>query len=135
MTTRGVASLKKDQPEPSQLAGDYHDGGHVSLRYWEREEIKTGPLHLCKNLTWANLIEDSAHTFALSEMVNLTGNHSEEIFTDTTTALQVRGFMLTLAYMFKPKITLNYPFEKGPISPRFRGEHALRRYPYGIVTS
>jgi NADH-quinone oxidoreductase subunit I len=33
--------------------------------------------------------------------------------------------------MFKPKVTLNYPFEKGPISPRFRGEHALRRYPSG----
>jgi len=43
----------------------------------------------------------------------------------------MRGFMLTLAHMFKPKVTLNYPFEKGPISPRFRGEHALRRYPSG----
>ena len=32
---------------------------------------------------------------------------------------------------FQPKPTLNYPFEKGPISPRFRGEHALRRYPNG----
>ena len=27
--------------------------------------------------------------------------------------------------------TINYPFEKGPLSPRFRGEHALRRYPSG----
>ncbi|KAL8238198.1 hypothetical protein R6Q59_019279, partial [Mikania micrantha] len=26
---------------------------------------------------------------------------------------------------------INYPFEKGPLSPRFRGEHALRRYPTG----
>jgi|TARA_R110002124_G_scaffold146400_4_gene311635 NADH-quinone oxidoreductase subunit I len=43
----------------------------------------------------------------------------------------VRGFWLTFKYMFKPKVTLNYPFEKGPISPRFRGEHALRRYPNG----
>ena len=33
--------------------------------------------------------------------------------------------------IFKPKKTINYPFEKGPISPRFRGEHALRRYPNG----
>lgn len=31
----------------------------------------------------------------------------------------------------KPKVTINYPFEKGPLSPRFRGEHALRRYPSG----
>jgi NADH-quinone oxidoreductase subunit I len=38
---------------------------------------------------------------------------------------------LSLSYVFKPKATLNYPFEKGPLSPRFRGEHALRRYPNG----
>ena len=43
----------------------------------------------------------------------------------------VSGFLLTLRYMFKPKVTLNYPYEKGPLSPRFRGEHALRRYPNG----
>jgi len=38
---------------------------------------------------------------------------------------------LALKYFFSPKATLNYPFEKGPLSPRFRGEHALRRYPNG----
>jgi len=43
----------------------------------------------------------------------------------------VTGFVLAMRYFFKPKATLNYPFEKGPISPRFRGEHALRRYPNG----
>ncbi len=43
----------------------------------------------------------------------------------------VRGMWLTLTYMFKPKVTINYPYEKGPLSPRFRGEHALRRYPNG----
>ena len=43
----------------------------------------------------------------------------------------VSGLWLTLRYMFRPKATLNYPYEKGPISPRFRGEHALRRYPNG----
>src|ERR1700761_6640783 len=41
------------------------------------------------------------------------------------------GMALTLRYMFKTPVTLNYPFEKGPISSRFRGEHALRRYPNG----
>src|SRR3954467_12309839 len=41
------------------------------------------------------------------------------------------GLRLTFSYMFKPKATLNYPYEKGPLSPRFRGEHALRRYPNG----
>ena len=41
------------------------------------------------------------------------------------------GMALTFKTMFKPKVTLNYPYEKGAISPRFRGEHALRRYPNG----
>ena len=43
----------------------------------------------------------------------------------------VGAIVLSMRYFFKPKATLNYPFEKGPISPRFRGEHALRRYPNG----
>lgn len=42
-----------------------------------------------------------------------------------------RGFFQIFRYAFLPKYTLNYPFEKGTISPRFRGEHALRRYPTG----
>jgi NADH-quinone oxidoreductase subunit I len=41
------------------------------------------------------------------------------------------GMKLTLKYMFKPKYTVNYPYEKFPQSPRFRGLHALRRYPNG----
>ena len=41
------------------------------------------------------------------------------------------GLKLTLGYMFKPTYTLNYPYEKTPQSPRFRGLHALRRYPNG----
>ena len=43
----------------------------------------------------------------------------------------IGGMALTLKTMFKQPVTLNYPYEKGPISPRFRGEHALRRYPNG----
>ncbi len=41
------------------------------------------------------------------------------------------GMALTFKYMFREKVTLNYPHEKGFLSPRFRGEHALRRYPSG----
>lgn len=39
----------------------------------------------------------------------------------------VNGFIATL----DTEWTVNYPFEKGPLSPFFRGEHALRRYPTG----
>ena len=41
------------------------------------------------------------------------------------------GLWLTFKYLFKPKYTLMYPMEKTPQSPRFRGVHALRRYPNG----
>ena len=43
----------------------------------------------------------------------------------------VTGLLIAIREMFKSKKTINYPFEKGKISPRFRGEHALRRYPNG----
>lgn len=43
----------------------------------------------------------------------------------------LQGLALTGRYLFKPKITVQYPEEKTPMSPRFRGLHALRRYPNG----
>jgi len=43
----------------------------------------------------------------------------------------VKGMMLTGRYMFARKITVQFPEEKTPQSPRFRGLHALRRYPNG----
>ncbi|GAN86296.1 NADH-quinone oxidoreductase subunit NuoI [Komagataeibacter intermedius] len=43
----------------------------------------------------------------------------------------VTGMSVTLKAFFKPKATINYPYEKGVLSQRFRGEHALRRYPNG----
>jgi len=41
------------------------------------------------------------------------------------------GMALTFRYMFKPPATLNYPYERNILSPRFKGEHALRRYANG----
>ena len=43
----------------------------------------------------------------------------------------IRGMAVVTGTMFKEPATINYPFEKGPLSPRFRGEHALRRYASG----
>ena len=64
------------------------------------------------------------------------GNASlHSILTTTTNTLllteMVRGMELTFAMFWKEKSTINYPYEKGFLSPRFRGEHALRRYPTG----
>ena len=42
-----------------------------------------------------------------------------------------KGLRLTLGHLFRRKVTVQYPEEKAPQSPRFRGLHALRRYPNG----
>lgn len=43
----------------------------------------------------------------------------------------LQGLKVTGRYMFERKITVQYPEEKAPVSPRFRGLHAQRRYPNG----
>lgn len=43
----------------------------------------------------------------------------------------LKGLSVTGRYFFKRKVTIQYPEEKTPVSPRFRGLHALRRYPNG----
>jgi len=63
------------------------------------------------DMSWNAVLERAAVTLFLTELAG--------------------GMRQTLREFFRPKATLNYPFEKGPISPRFRGEHALRRYPSG----
>jgi NADH-quinone oxidoreductase subunit I len=43
----------------------------------------------------------------------------------------LKGMVLTGKHLFRPKFTISYPEERAPQSPRFRGLHALRRYPNG----
>ena len=43
----------------------------------------------------------------------------------------LKGMSVTMRHLFKRKFTVQYPEEKAPQSPRFRGLHALRRYPNG----
>eukprot|EP00238_Polyblepharides_amylifera_P008908 CAMPEP_0196581344 /NCGR_PEP_ID=MMETSP1081-20130531/33724_1 /TAXON_ID=36882 /ORGANISM="Pyramimonas amylifera, Strain CCMP720" /LENGTH=163 /DNA_ID=CAMNT_0041901545 /DNA_START=210 /DNA_END=701 /DNA_ORIENTATION=+ len=59
----------------------------------------------------AEVLDQSAKTLFITEMV--------------------RGMSLLLKVMLEPSVTINYPFEKGPLSSRFRGEHVLRRYATG----
>jgi len=82
------------------------------------DEPKTYPPEMLPSMlktptpnSWNDIAQSTAESLFLAEMV--------------------RGMALTLQYFFQPKVTLNYPMEKGPLSPRFRGEHALRRYPSG----
>ena len=55
----------------------------------------------------------------------------KEFFSSLMLLELLKGMQLTGKYFFKRKITLRYPLEKTPMSPRFRGLHALRRYPNG----
>ena len=55
----------------------------------------------------------------------------KQLFDTWFLAELLKGMAVTGRYFFAPKKTLNYPFERSPLSPRFRGEHALRRYPSG----
>jgi len=61
--------------------------------------------------SWTEIFDRSAKVFFLTEIA--------------------RAFWLAGEVALKPKVTINYPYEKGYLSPRFRGEHALRRYPSG----
>ncbi|CAH1802026.1 unnamed protein product, partial [Owenia fusiformis] len=62
-----------------------------------------------------------------SEWVDITDRAANAAF---MTEL-ARGLGIVMGHLFREPATINYPFEKGPLSPRFRGEHALRRYPSG----
>ncbi len=54
-----------------------------------------------------------------------------ELFSSFMLTEMFKGLKLTGSYMFGRSITVQYPEEKTPMSPRFRGLHALRRYPNG----
>ena len=61
--------------------------------------------------SWSDIFDRSSRIFFMTEIA--------------------RSWWLAAEVALKPKVTINYPYEKGYISPRFRGEHALRRYPSG----
>jgi NADH-quinone oxidoreductase subunit I len=56
---------------------------------------------------------------------------AKDIFSSFMLSELLTGLKLTGRHLFKRKITVMYPEEKTPMSPRFRGLHALRRYPNG----
>ena len=55
----------------------------------------------------------------------------KDIFSGLMLSELFKGMALTGRHLFKRKVTVMYPEEKTPMSPRFRGLHALRRYPNG----
>lgn len=71
-------------------------------------------------------LENQEIDFCESYMEKLDRSARNNFFLDL-----VQGMSYTLLAFFQPKVTINYPFEKGPLGPRFRGEHVLRRYATG----
>ena len=75
-------------------------------------DVAPCPIHVCHPwIAYPAVLHGATQTLMMSEIM--------------------RGMCLTMSYFFREKVTINYPFEKAPLSPRFRGEHALRRYSTG----
>ncbi len=118
----------------SILCSSYHTseprGGY---KYVNAEEV---------SMKWRDIEERAVATMFWTELFR--GNHVDTHMRTPNSSLLCAvvwarclmkaissGAGVTLAHFFKEPATINYPFEKGPLSPRFRGEHALRRYPSG----
>ncbi|VDP10991.1 unnamed protein product [Heligmosomoides polygyrus] len=74
------------------------------------------------NYKYIGMVEETDGSFAGDLNYGLNTLFFSELF---------RGFGVMFGHVFMEPATINYPFEKGPLSSRFRGEHALRRYPSG----
>ncbi|RKP10859.1 23 kDa subunit of putative NADH-quinone oxidoreductase [Thamnocephalis sphaerospora] len=77
----------------------------------KKDHIITPPPTSTADYRKANLLDHLSHTLLITEIM--------------------RGAWVVLEQFFRPAYTIYYPFEKNTLSPRFRGEHALRRYPTG----
>jgi NADH-quinone oxidoreductase subunit I len=104
----------------------------LALRIWVSAHLSANHIRVLIHLIWRKrrkLIEAQLR-FARARRMTSIGRGIRGIKSLFLTEF-VSAFFLSMRYFFAPKKTLNYPFEKGPLSPRFRGEHALRRYPNG----
>ncbi|KAJ3323335.1 NADH dehydrogenase Fe-S protein subunit 8 ndufs8 [Boothiomyces sp. JEL0866] len=88
-----------------------------SIRHYSSRRIE----EYAREIRRANLAQKQENKQPLLDRIS-----QQLLFTELIRTMWVVG-----EQMFKPAYTIMYPFEKGPLSPRFRGEHALRRYPTG----
>lgn len=100
-------------------------GGFGSLVYWPRF-IQHGirPLSLTANRSHYKVVAPEDPSMEWKEITDRAAN--KVFFLELA-----KGLGIVMSQLFKEPATINYPFEKGPLSPRFRGEHALRRYASG----
>ncbi|CAZ81775.1 unnamed protein product [Tuber melanosporum] len=100
-------------PASSILATHHFSTSHIARYATPRGPLPSG-LRTNRTPNWEegeSALDKAGRIFLMTEML--------------------RGMYVVLEQFFRAPYTIMYPFEKGPISPRFRGEHALRRYPSG----
>lgn len=89
-------------------------------------DMKSVTDRAARTLMWTELIRGECQWGEVGSGINVWGGEQPH-----ASSVLLTGLGMTLSYLFREPATINYPFEKGPLSPRFRGEHALRRYPSG----
>lgn len=131
---------------PSDLVQEYGYSVNADLEYYNTPSTKVLEFHTAETVgrplvetpdpvfvpdehwVWEDQYEAQQDAIIHEETVmdRLARKGKHYIMHDIFSAL-----LLTSMTFFQPKVTIMYPFEKGPVSPRYRGEHALRRYPSG----
>jgi len=107
---------------------------HHRVTQYGSSKARVGIEFIAKSLSiWT--VDPHIHTEYVTKDVEDTPHDAKSVMDRNATTLFLtelfRGLAMTLSTFFREPATLNYPFEKGPLSPRFRGEHVLRRYPNG----
>ncbi|GJN88002.1 hypothetical protein Rhopal_000957-T1 [Rhodotorula paludigena] len=97
---------------------------------------QTGPTDLGRAPRHADTVRKARHQYEVNSPAQQYGAPGTPSALDKAASLFffteiVRGMTVVLEQFFRPPYTIMYPFEKGPVSSRFRGEHALRRYASG----
>jgi len=131
---------------PGTLVKEYGYSKEADLEYYNMPSTKVLEFHTAETVgrplvetpdpvfvpdehwVWEDPLEaqQDAHIHEETVMDRMARKGKHYVMFDIFSAL-----LQTTMSMWQPKVTIMYPFEKGPVSPRYRGEHALRRYPSG----
>lgn len=134
-TTIQSGPVKTPSPKDTALAGAASPGSTQSAPASEPAQV--GGLQYADYSKGPSALDKAAQLFFFTEILRGEWRAHRaravicryELFADDD--VRSSGMWIVLEQYFRPPYTIMYPFEKGPISARFRGEHALRRYPNG----
>eukprot|EP01083_Nonionella_stella_P259859 886731_1 len=132
--------------DPSTMVKEYDYNSNAELQYYSTPNTQVLEFHTAETVG-RPLVEEPDPVFVPDEHWvwedNVETQQDAQIYEETVMDRMARkgkhyimhdifaALLQTSMTFFQPKVTIMYPFEKGPVSPRYRGEHALRRYPSG----